>query len=219
MADHMVKFKEVPKGQRWQFFWDYYRVPTIVGIIIAIVVISLIKTIFFTPEPDINILLTTQYTFSDENLEKFNSKVENLIEDVDGDNKKIVLTTPIAYNEKVSETDPQYAMAALTKFNVELASGLNIIQITDDALYERYKVSECLATYEVFENFGVKFSYEDKNEIVKIPLKEIKAFSDIDHADELYLTIRPPMAQHTKKDKDKEFYVSNLNFVKKLISK
>lgn len=218
MADHMVKFKEVPKGQRWQFFWDYYRVPTIVGIIVAVIVISLIKTIFFTPEPDINILLTTQYTFSDENLEKFNKQVENLIDDFDGDNKKIVLTTPIAYNDKVSETDPQYAMAALTKFNVELASGLNIIQITDDALYERYKVSECLATYEVFEDFGVKCPYEDKKEIVKIPLKEIKAFSNIDHADELYITIRPPMQQHTKKEKDRKIYTFNLEFINKLLS-
>ncbi|MBE7038809.1 MAG: hypothetical protein E7404_07910 [Ruminococcaceae bacterium] len=218
MADHIVKFKEVPKGQRFQFFWDYYRIPTIVGIIVAVVVVSLIKTVFFTPDPDINILITTQYTFSDENLEEFNKQVELMLDDYNGDNKKISLATPIAYNEKISENDPQYAMAALTKFNVELASGLNIIQITDDEMYKRYEASECLANYKVFEEFGVKCPVDNKTEIVKIPLSEIEVFSNIKHADELYLTVRPPMVQHTKKDKDKEFYKANLNFIIKLIS-
>lgn len=218
MADHMVKLKEVPKGQKLQFMWDYYRIPAIVTAIVAFVVIAIVKAVFFTPDPDINILLTTQYTFSNENLELFNQKIDSILEDYNNDENKIYQTTPIVYNNKAAKEEPQYAAASLDKFVVELASGLSIIQITDDTFYKKYEVEGCLETYEVFEKFGVEAPSGDKNEIIKVPLSKIRIFSDIKHDEELYLTVRPPMESYLTNEKEREFYIGNLKFISKILS-
>ncbi len=218
MADHMIKLKEVPKGQKLQYLWDYYRVPAIVTVISAIVVISLIKVIFFTSEPDINILLTTKNTVSDENINILNEKLDLVIEDYNDDDKKNHQTMPIVFNNEAAEQDPQYASAIYNKFVAELSTGLSIIQITDEEFFNRYETLECLATYAIFDEFGVKAPEGDKDAIVKIPLSEIKLFSDIKHNEELYLTIRPPMNSHIEKKKDRQLYIDNLEFINKIIS-
>ena len=67
----MIKLSEVPKGQKWQYLWDYYRFPALAAVIGLIFAVSLIKTIFFTPKADVGIIFTTELSLSDSEGEKF----------------------------------------------------------------------------------------------------------------------------------------------------
>lgn len=220
MADHMIKLSEVPKGQKWQYLWDYYRFPALAAVIGLIFAVSLIKTIFFTPKADVGIIFTTEYNLSDDEGEKFDKAVYSVLEDYNGDGKKLAETTRLAYNEASAKSDAQYAQAVLTKISVELAAGTNILQICDDKLYPTYEGNGCLATYKVFKDFGVDIKHTDDNEIVKIPFAEIKAFSDIKSAngEEIYLTVRPPMEKWYNNEKQRKNYTDNLKFIAKLVN-
>lgn len=218
MADHMIKLKEVPKGQKMRYLWDYYRIPALVTIIVVFVLYSIVKAIFFTPGPDINVLLTTKNTVSSENISNFNKALETVLEDYNNDGKKLHQTMPIVINDEAASEEPQYASAMYNKFVGELSSGLTIIQITDEEFYKYYEEQQCLATYDVFKQFGVEMPEGNMDDVIKIPLSQIKIFSDVKHDEELYLTLRPPMNYHIKNEKDKQFYINNLKFINKLLS-
>lgn len=220
MADHMIKLKEVPKGQKMQYLWDYYRFPALAFVIGAILVGSLVKTIFFTPKPDINIMFTTQFNLLDEESEKYDTAVQNAIDDYNGDGKKLVETSRLAYDETSGNNDPQYMQAVLTKMDVELAAGTSIVQICDDYLYPRYEKSGCIATYKVFEDFGVEIPHKSGDDIVKIPFSSIKRFANIksSNGNEIYITLRPPMEKWYKNEKDRTNYINHLKFIAKLVN-
>ena len=221
MADHMIKLSEVPKGQKWQYLWDYYRFPALAAVIGLIFAVSLIKTIFFTPKADVGIIFTTELSLSDSDGEKFDKAVNDALEDYNGDGKKLADTTRLAYSETSAQSDPQYAQAVLTKINVELAAGNDILQICDDKLYPTYEGNGCLATYKVFSDFGVDIKHTgDDSEIVKIPFSEIKAFSAIKSANgaEMYLTVRPPMEKWYTNEKQRKNYTDQLKFIAKLVN-
>ena len=220
MADHMIKLSEVPKGQKLQYLWDYYRFIALGTVVGLILVISLVKTIFFTPKADVGIICTTEYELSDENGANFDKAIENALEDYNGDGKKLSETTRLAYSEKSANSDPQYAQAVLTKINVELAAGTSIMQICDDSLYPTYANNGCAATYKVFKDFGVDINRGSDDEIVKIPFSEIKSLANVKSANgaELYITVRPPMEKWYNKEKQRKIYTDNLKFIAKLVN-
>lgn len=220
MADHMIKLKEVPKGQKMQFLWDYYRYPALGAVIGIILVVSLVKTIFFTPKADINVIVTTRISLSEDDGKKFDEAVNNALEDYNGDNKKLAEITRLAYDAESSGSDIQYSQAVLTKINVELAAGDAILQFCDDKLYPIYENGGCVASYKVFDDFGVEINHKNDGDAVKIPLSSIKAFSDIKSPDgeEIYLTVRTPMEKWYKNEKEKENYTNHLKYIAKLVN-
>ena len=193
MADHMIKMSEVPKGQRYQQFKDYYRTPLIFGIAIAVMLISILKTTVFSPKPDAYVVTASKYDISNQFLDTLENKYAEIGQDVNGDEKVLLSVTPITYNELTMKTDPEVGVAMQTKMMGVLSTAENIIQIVDDDMYEFFLSQGLCGTY---SDLGDKTDVFQKplDEIIKIPLGEIPFFESDEFKEEkdgLYMTIRP----------------------------
>lgn len=193
MADHMIKMGEVPKGQRYQQFKDYYRIPLVCVLIGIIMVVSILKTTVFSPKPDAFIVVATQRDISGD----FATMVEELYTagspDLNGDGKSLISVNSIAYNELQMKTDPEVGMAMQTKLMAVLSTAENIMQIVDDEMYEYFLNQGLIGTYVDLGEHASAFE-NPAEEIIKIPLSEIPFFAEKNFegiTDGLYMTIRP----------------------------
>ena len=196
MADHMIKMSEVPKGQRYQQFKDYYRVPTICAIIGIIMVISILKTTVFAPKPDAFLLIATKNEVSTEltmGIETLYAEVGN---DFGGDEKRLISVTPASYNPLQAKTDPEVGMAMQTKLMAVLSTAENILQIVDDDMFSYFEEQGLIGTYSDLGKSETEFG-KSPDEIIKIPLSEIEFFKNeefsgvSDDFSKLYMTVRP----------------------------
>ncbi len=193
MADHVIKMSEVPKGQRYQQFKDYYRTPLIIAVLCAIMIFSFIKTIVFRPRPDSFLLIATSYDLP----EDFTASIEELYAvsgpDFNENDERLISTNHILYNPLILKTDPEAGAAMQTKLMAVLSSPENIMQIVDEDLFRLLKEQELIGTYSDLGEKASMFSNSPDEEI-KIPLSEIAFFKNeafIGKTDGLYMTIRP----------------------------
>ena len=193
MADHMIKMSEVPKGQRYQQFKDYYRIPVIVGIIAVIMVVSILKTTVFAPKPDTFMLVATNYTVDSEFTDKIKTQYAEKGIDFNDDGKCLISITPLEYNEVQLKTDPEVGMAMQTKLMAVLSTAENIMQVVDDGMYEYFLEQDLIGTYADLGDKAAEFE-NASDEIIKIPLSDIPFFKSeelLGKTDGYYMTIRP----------------------------
>lgn len=205
MADKFMNITDVEKGKRFQYFWDYYKVPALVTIAAIIIVVSLIKTMFFGTEPDTSIFLTTV----NENITTdFTDRIELFLNektgDLNEDGKTSVIFEPIILLENSEDVEAQNMLA--TKFTAVLSVGKYIIEIVDEDTFVYLKEQGLVADYSVLKDYGYQ---TDKTGDVKIPvsqtrLKEIKGMDEF--GDKLYLTLRPPTRKSDLTEKGKTEY-------------
>lgn len=193
MADHMIKMSEVPKGQRYQQFKDYYRIPLLCLIIGIVMLVSILKTTVFSPKPDAFLVITTSYDIASD----FQTLTESLYsekgQDFNGDEKALISVTPITYNELTMKTDPEVGMAMQTKLMGVLSSAENIMQIVDEDMFKLFEGEGLIGTYADLEDKENTFN-KPLDEKIKIPLSEIPFFASEEYngkTDGLYMTIRP----------------------------
>ncbi len=213
MADHVVRLKEVPKGQRLQYIWDYYRYPALIAVIVAVVVISLIKAIFFQTKPDATVLMTTNLYVDQQTIQQMRSDLTSLTGDVNGDGETEVLFSYIPYNSE--RDDPQTFMTMSQKLMAELSTAQSMLQIVDDYMFEYLKIQELVATYSELVPYGYTPDAPDAD--IKIPLKSLQVFSGEayqDLPDNLYLTLRPKEASQLSDSASKHaYYDSQVNLL------
>lgn len=203
MADHMVKFSEVPKGQRFQQFKDYYKWPSFAALFALIVLIIFIKAALFAPKYDAFLLVSTKETLLEDTIKQIEATYAEKGLNLNGDKINSVSITEITYSNEMSKKTPNIAMAMQTKLLAAFASKENIIQIVDDESYDAFKAQDYIGTYKDLGAKGDIFD-KDKSEDVKIPLSCVPFFENIDaleNKDKLYLTIRPRIDAQLK-DKD-----------------
>ena len=64
--DKYMKLKDIPKGQRWAHFKEYYKFQTFMAVFIGILLIILVKDMFFSEKYDITITEATTRYYSEE---------------------------------------------------------------------------------------------------------------------------------------------------------
>ena len=194
MADHTYKLSEIPKKKRLSHFWEYYKIPAIFTVVIAVIGISLIYSMFFAPKPDTSILFATSNVVTLESLEKLEAELYEAANDYNEDKKKIIdLNTNIV--DSSNDIDVQHYAAANQKLIATLATDSYIIQIVDEAMFNFLKEEQLIGTYGEFKNYDTgKPSGED----VKIPISELNLFKESPKllADDFYLTIRDRYSSH-----------------------
>lgn len=206
MADHMYKPSEVPKGQRWQHFLDYYKIPTIIAVVAIIAVISFVKTTVFSVKADVSILAVTKmyvsYDLWDEATEAFSA----MPLDYNNDDKATVSIEYINMDDALQESDPEVYSAYSTKLMASLASAESALQIVDEGMFEYLKEESLIATYAECKEFADRPQDED----IKIPLKELAPFRDMtDVPDGLFLTVRPREAMQIGNSEKKQTKYEN----------
>lgn len=206
MADHVYKPSEVPKGQRWQHFLDYYKIPFIASVIGIIALVSILKSTVFAPKRDVSILAVTSQYVDHELWDALGTAFNDMPMDYNNDRQSLVQIDYINLDESTKNKDPEAYMAYQTKFMAALAAADSALQIVDDTMYDYFESEGLVATYgELQDTLG-----HDPGDIIKIPLKELvpfKRFEDL--PDGLYMTLRPKEAMQIGKSQKKLAYFEN----------
>ncbi len=188
MADHVYKLREVPKGQRLKFFWDYYRIPVTVGIICVIALISILQTVVFAPKKDMTILVASETYVSWDIWEQVRDELCVMPLDLNEDGKVIVEINDNHITPDMQNTDPETYMAVQTKLMASLSTAESALQIVDEKTMEYFAEQQLLGTYaELPDVMG-----HEADEVIQIPLKELTPFKNVEGIpDGLYMTLRP----------------------------
>ena len=209
MADKIYKLKDIPKGQKIAYIWDYYKWHIIVVVVFVLACVSLVVQNLNKERYDSYILFTMSGgQLMEESRYGLETGIEELGIDNNGDSyNNLFISTVLFPEDMLSSVTAQEAEVNMQRLVAELTSGECVIQITDDKLYK------------TLENYQVLASYEDlKGEVegtgvIKIPytetvLEEIVPMEA--YGRELYLTLRPG-------DLDNVIYRDQIEIFKKLL--
>ena len=105
MADQRYRLRDVPKAERWSYFWEYYKLHVIVGLAVVISVGYLLYGIF-GPKADLTVMwLSGSYSLEEE------SAIRNTLEhtdwDTNGDGRTKVLLTYLDFDKPYEELSYQ----------------------------------------------------------------------------------------------------------------
>lgn len=202
--DHIVKLKEVPKGQKLQYIWDYWRVPGILIIIGLFVAISLGKTIFFPPKVHMEVLFTCRYDVNEEQKTEMKKDLEDFYVANEGDNYKL---TYVRNNVEIADIQPEVYAADLSKLIVEITSASAYVFLADEDMFDALIADGLVSTY---KEVGI-----DSDEYIKISADNV--FKNDIYKGKFYFTLRPREVSQLYNDKAVEKYEYSVNYIKKLI--
>ena len=215
MGDHFVKISEVPKEKRLSYFWDYYKIHTIVIILLIISVISLVKVTVLRTVPDSEILMVTiGNKIHNDYVPKTEEMLSSLPIDFNGDGKAIASIQKIALSAAERPEDAELEYTTTMKLSAVLSSAQCIIQIVDEDIFEYLDSEGLIGTYDELSGYG--FSGSEK---IKVPLSET-VFSDeliSPYENELYITLRPKDASLLSNKKKEQNYENQLKLLAALI--
>lgn len=188
MADHTYKLSEIPLKKRLGHFWEYYKVPTIIIAVFAIIALSIVKAIFFTPNPDVCVIVASSRFIPEETCDKLELELKQFVSDYDED-KKELLDFNVSIVDETTEMDIQQYAASNQRLIAVLASADYIIQIADEKMFNFLNDERLVGTYAELSEYETG---KNADELIKIPLSEIDAFKNIasELNDEYYLTLR-----------------------------
>ncbi len=202
--DHIVKLKEVPKGQKLQYIWDYWRVPGLLILIGLFVVISLGKTIFFPEKIHMEVLFTCRYDINDEQKNEMTKDLKDFYIANEDDNYKI---TYVRNNVEIADLQPEVYAADLSKLIVEITSASAYVLLADEDMFDALVADGLVSTY---KEVGI-----DSDEYIKISAD--KVFKNDIYKGKFYFTLRPREVSQLYDDKALENYEYSVNYIKKLI--
>ena len=205
MADKIYKLKDVPKGQKLQFFFDYYKVHLGVGAFILAFFIIGIYELTHVPKFDMQITFFAQDMRISENvLKSLEAELEELDIDLNEDGKVDVGITPLIKTVGQNGASGEFNEVAYA----EITIGNSVIMITDENILNDFlKPRNAVAKYEQVGLEGEDF--------VEIPYEKT-LFSD--YIDETYferemiVTVKPGMS-------DDEAYQKQIETFKNVILK
>ncbi len=217
MAESVRKISEVPKGQRLQFFIDYFWMHTLL-IVCAILCVGYLIYAFNQPRPDARVLMASYEDFAAEEvlgeIEKgFNEQEMDFNED-----GRVMMN--INYNfldESLKVRAPEMFVTLQTKLMTSVGDRSQIYHILDEKAYQMFYDFTAVGTYADFEGYETG---HDPEEYVKIPLGEIPIFDKEalgKGADGLFLTVRPRATAELKNDKATENYNKHIDALAKVL--
>ncbi len=191
MADHVYKPSEVPKGQRWQQFLDYYKTPCIFMILGIVILISILQATVFSTKADMTILAGYNQFIDSAFWEQAMDEFSSMSFDFNEDEKSVVKIESIFMDASVKGSNPEMYMAYQSKLMASLVGAKSALQIADDEVLEILEAQNLLGTYgELPDSMG-----HSADEVIKIPLSELAPFKKMENLPEgLYMTLRPEEA-------------------------
>lgn len=138
-------------------FWYYYKWPFLGGILIFFVVLGLAMNFSEAPKmSDVNILAVFARPLTTQEFE-FQTNLEGVITDVDGDSEKNILTEGFYISESGNGDSDVISM---NKFENAMAYANGDLVLLDGTNLERYKGKDFLEPLESYIDIS-KFSKED----------------------------------------------------------
>jgi len=119
----------------WNNYWFYYKWHTIAGLFVLALIIGTIVDVVTRINPDIDIMVASQYVFADEHVEEIKAKISEIIEDTNNDGRK---TVQMSLLNTSTEPKDEMQIASQQKLYLEFAAGDSFIFFMDRELYEVY---------------------------------------------------------------------------------
>lgn len=218
MADHNVKLSEVPKGKRLAYFWDYYKIHTIVAILLLAATVSILKSTVFRTKEDAFILIAGTGSLSEQTVSDIRTALNSMDIDVNGDGKIKNDVVSVSFlsqeTENSKDTDMELEAAQSMKMSGVLSTGNYIIQIADEKMAD-YLIAQNVAAKP--QDFSNKYYTVDEN-YVKIPIsatKLAKVFGN--YADNYFIVVRGKDRVSTGSNKKMKNYENQIKVLNKIV--
>lgn len=101
----------------WPYFWEYYKIQTIVVVFAIIAIVTTVYQLVTAPEYDFYMTYTASQPLKEEILDAFNSEISEHIYDKNGDGEKLMLINEYSFVE--DNLDAQYVSAMITKLQLD----------------------------------------------------------------------------------------------------
>lgn len=211
MAESVRKISEVPKGQRLQFFLDYFWLHTVL-VICGIACIIYLVYVFNQPKPDARVLIASYQEFASEQvLGELDKGFNEQAMDFNEDGRVMMYMNYNYLDESLRVRAPETFVTLQTKLMTSVGDRAQIYHILDEKAYQLFYGFTAVGTYADFEGYETGHS---PDEYVKIPLGELPVFDKEvlgKDADELFLTIRPRATAELNNDKAIENYNKHID--------
>lgn len=175
--DKYVKFKDVPKGKRWEHFWTYYKMQTIAVVLALFALIPLLKDVFFKEKVDIVITHMASEYYWDDAVTELDRLLELHARDFDGNGERVAKIDFIT----LPSDDAEMALAAQTRIVAQFQDKNSIVFLMDEAMYT-YVCGEGEEKEELFadlsETVGGSVTALLGEDKTRLYLKDIPAYQD-----------------------------------------
>ncbi|MBR2472232.1 MAG: hypothetical protein IKB55_06070 [Clostridia bacterium] len=217
MAESVRKISEVPKGQRLQFFIDYFWLHTVL-VICAILCLWYLIYAFNQPRPDSKVLMASYNDFASEEVlsgieEAFNEREMDFNED-----GRVMMQINYNYlDESLKNTSPESFVTLQTKLVTSVGDTNQLYHILDEKAYQLFEGYTAVGTYAEFEGYETGHAPDER---IKIPLSEIPAIAEKipeKDAEKLFLTIRPRANAELKTDRKTENYNKHIDALAEML--
>lgn len=191
-------------------FWYYYKIHTIVAIVVILVVGIMVKQCADRVEPDMTVLVVTRtVNIPEQQLESIENVMEKYTADVNGDGHKDVDVEAIYLG---NDQDASMAQGMQEKLMVELGAGDSALYITDDGEYDM------LHKQNVFFNLKkLDPSAPDSDKVAISSLPDLKIAGMPSGYSKLTLSVRSLAQSSYKKGAKGASYDNSVNVLKRLL--
>ncbi len=190
------KYGEVPKlftKKWWEYFWDYYKVPTIVVICALLAVLITVHQVSNREKQDIKVIFGSYFHISEQMQTDLEADLEERIVDVNGDGKKHLLFVNNGFTDGIEQADYNSVLEA--RLLLSLEEDDSFIYIVDEKasqlLLDLDYCDEMYLNAEELGVGGVDGLKDQKGVCYGIPLKESSILKKHNiNGDGLYIILR-----------------------------
>ena len=219
--DKYVKLKDVPKGKRWEHYWNYYKIHTIIGGFLLVMGVMLIKDVFFREKVDLVITVASTGYFSEEASQELERCLNEYARDNNENGHKIVEMYDVTLSTDVN-ADPQVVMANQTRLLAQFQNTDAAILLMDEEIYEYLGPDEEENLYAgMVDLVGEEAAPLIREDRRRIYLKDLPALQDneyIQRLPDLFFVIRDESNVNRKnKPEISETYQNSVDFLRNMV--
>ncbi|MDY3929035.1 MAG: hypothetical protein SOZ34_06700 [Clostridia bacterium] len=211
MAEHYGTKPKMFTKAWWGYFWDYYKIHTIVVVSIIAAIGITVYQVKTSPKYDYHIVYAGSMYMEDEAVQKV---FEPLIDDTDNNGEKKVDVQQLVFSE--DEQDAQYIAAMVTKIQLQFVTDDCMLFIFDNNKAKYYFGNESMdGVFQPTENW-LQTETEDKpiydfgGEGYAVSLADSKLLKDAGiNCENLYVCVRAY-------ESDDESVLQNIETAKKI---
>ena len=174
IREQQLKTRDMTGKGKLEYFWYYYKVHTLVGLLILVMVITLIHDMVTAKDFIFNCVMVNSFQLDAEALE--NSFAEYAGLDIEKYDCYIDTSTSLSLT-----TYDQYNMAAVQKIMAQMQSGDLDVLVFDSEIFNNYSLHgmfmdlRTIMTDEELEKYKDQLYYVDYAEVVREAAKELDA--------------------------------------------
>lgn len=200
------KFKK-----KWENYWFYYKIHTIVAVVLILIVALLVKQCSDRVNPDITVMIVSRtVNLSDAQTASIQNMLDKYTTDINGDGRRVA-ECDCYYFGDAQNAQMNYALQAKLIANVSDAE--RVLYITDDGYYK--ELSKTGSLFDKLSNIDTAAPNSDRVELSKLPDFKISGMPD--GFEKLSLSVRSFKNMNVDTSGKNKSYTLAVNILKNLL--